>query len=79
MDFLAPIEIYKGDHNKTYLVTMYPAPTALRKIARERFKVSNSRIMVCTAWILNDELYLEYPENKKAARVWTAYIMKKEA
>lgn len=69
-------EIYKGNHNKTYLVTATDNdPEELRKIARARFKVSNKKIMVCGAWIKGDELYLDYPYINGMTRVWTAYKM----
>lgn len=70
---LDSIEVYKGDHNKTYLVTPYSAPETLQAIANKRFKVSNSRIMVCTAWIIGDDLYLDYPCGEKSTAVWVAY------
>ena len=71
-------EIYKGNNNKTYLVTTTDNdPEELRKIAKARFKVASKKIFVCGAWIKDDELYLNYPYIKGMTRVWTAY--KKEA
>ena len=67
-------DVYIGEHNRTYLVTTYNSPENLRKIAKKRFKIANSRIMVCTAWIVGDDLYLDYPCGEKSKAVWVAYI-----
>ena len=66
------VEVYNAIHsNRKYLVSTNP--NLLWKEALKRWKIAESLIEVTGCWILNDELYLKDPKNKKAVYMWTAY------
>ena len=69
-------EIYERTEGrkKTYIVCHGSYVLELRGYAKRYFKSSSDKIMVRAAWVMNDELYLVYPDNKKAKAVYVAYL-----
>ena len=72
-------EIYERTEGrkKTYIVTNISGHHSiyeLGKYARRYFKSSSDKIIIKAAWVMNDELYLVYPDNKKAKAVYVAYL-----
>ena len=66
-------EIYKAyKGKKTYIVSDEQFHETVA-YAKKHFKVSEARIVCEVGWILNKELWLEDPENKKAVKHWVAY------
>ena len=65
-------EVYKSiEGRKTYLVSN--VPIGLYEEAKKRWKIANSRIEIASCWILDNELYLENPHEKKAVKHWVAF------
>lgn len=70
-------EIYKAvKSRKTYLVSFGHA-CDLFEDAKKHYKCAVNRIAIRECWILNDELYLKDPHDKKAKLAYTAYLKKK--
>ena len=46
----------------------------LRNYAKRYFKSSADKIILKAGWVLNDELYLEYPDNRRAKACYAAYL-----
>lgn len=71
-------EIYTSieGRKKTYLVTDSSDIYTLVHTAMKHFHVAIQNVQCVSAWILNDELYLENPHNKKATECWAAYCHK---
>lgn len=69
-------EIYERieGRKKTYIVYHGHHILDLRIFARRYFKSSSDKIVVRAAWVLNDELYLEYPDNRRAKACYAAYL-----
>lgn len=69
--------VYKGEHNRTYLVTPYALAYSLKRDAKNRFKVADKRIAITTAWTVGNNLYLERPIGVKGVCrcVYAAYII----
>lgn len=68
------VEVYKAiNSNKKYLVSA--DPTGLWKEALKRWKIADSRLVVTSGWILNGDLYLDDPHNRKAVHKWVAYTI----
>ena len=70
-------EIYKAiKSRKTYLVSDGKA-CDLFEDAKKHYKCAVNRIALKECWILNDEMYLKDPHDKKAKLAYTAYLKKK--
>lgn len=75
------IEEFRGDHNKLYLIINNIEDIyEFKKIAKSRFKVANCKLMITFAYIVGNELYLNFddiPKNKtkKARFVYTAFVL----
>ena len=67
-------DVYIGEHNRTYLVAPLGYGVELTKSALKRFKKSRDQISVRVAWVVGDELYLEYPKIAGAEKIFTAFI-----
>jgi len=69
-------EIYERTEGrkKTYIVYYGRYVLELIRYAKRYFKSSSDKITVRDAWVINDELYLVYPDNKKAKAVYVAYL-----
>lgn len=69
-------EIYERTEGrkKTYIVYYGSHLLELRRYAKRYFKSSSDKIITRAAWVMNDELYLVYPDNKKAKAVYVAYL-----
>lgn len=69
-------EIYERTEGrkKTYIVYYGSYVLDLRRYAKRYFKSSSDKITMKAAWVMNDELYLVYPDNKKAKAVYVAYL-----
>lgn len=69
-------EIYERTEGrkKTYIVYYGDYVLELRRYAKRYFKSSSDKIAMKAAWVMNDELYLVYPDNKKAKAVYVAYL-----
>lgn len=74
------VEEFRGDHNKLYLTTLWREPTPPRefvKIAKKRFKVKNQKMRYANGWVIDNDLFLEYPfgyDHKIKRRVWVVYV-----
>lgn len=69
-------EIYERTEGrkKTYIVYYGCYVLDLRRYAKRYFKSSSDKIITRAAWVMNDELYLDCPYNKKAKVVYVAYL-----
>lgn len=69
-------EIYERTEGRkmTYIVYYGSYVLELRRYAKRYFKSSSDKIILKAAWVLNDELYLEYPDRKSAKSVYVAYL-----
>ena len=69
-------EIYERTEGrkKTYIVYYGSYVLDLKRYAKRYFKSSSDKIIMKAAWVMNDELYLVYPDNKKAKAVYVAYL-----
>ena len=75
-NFKNKFEIYKGNHNKTFIVTDLPYGLEIKKEALKHFKCAKSKIIAVNAFIVGDDLYLDYPSgisDSKIKRIWVAY------
>lgn len=70
-------EIYKGiKSRKTYLVSFGHA-CDLFVDAKKHYKCAVDRIALKECWIMNNEMYLKDPHDKKAKLAYTAFLKKR--
>lgn len=69
-------EIYERieGRKKTYIVYFGHDIIELNRYAKRYFKSSLTRITVKAAWVIDDELYLEYPDKRKVKTCYVAYL-----
>lgn len=69
-------EIYERieGRKKTYIVYFGHDVRDVRDYAKRYFKSSSDKIIARAAWVLNDELYFEYPDNRRAKACYAAYL-----
>lgn len=70
------IEVYKAINGKKSYIVSNECMNNTWKYARKFFRVANDRLCSCIGWVLNGELYLENPHNKKAVKRNVVYYHK---